>query len=166
MQSIKLNTIKTQYGKIKNFYSWTSETTLVGLLCFIQIRPGLSIQQSWASLLHRCVQATVESRGITEHATLQDNTLCDSDGTFTRTSRSPLEPTSLYVCVRFSGALIGLCIDFFRRSYSIPGRCRLSVACSVTPPNVRLCGLNAGVVYCKHHGPWGLHRQHGRTVIL
>lgn len=25
------------------------ETTFVGLLCFIQIRPGLSIQQSWAS---------------------------------------------------------------------------------------------------------------------
>lgn len=50
MQSIKLNTIKTQYGKKKELLRLNiRETTLVGLLCFIQIRPGLSIQQSWAS---------------------------------------------------------------------------------------------------------------------
>ena len=49
MQSIKLNTIKTQYRKKELLQLNIRETTLVGLLCFIQIRPGLSIQQSWAS---------------------------------------------------------------------------------------------------------------------
>lgn len=80
------NTIQKREVLQLNF----KERTMIGLLCFIQIRLGPSIQQSWITS-QMCSSQATEGRGITKSVSLTEH--CKQMKTLTLAIVVPLPPS-------------------------------------------------------------------------